>query len=56
MDQLMTVPAHQLDILTQMRIPVLAAEEVGTTTTPTMVLDGLIGYSLRGAPGEPRPS
>jgi NAD(P)H-hydrate epimerase len=49
-DKFTPVPAHQLDILTHMRVPVLAAEEVDTTTTPTVVLDGLIGYSLRGAP------
>jgi NAD(P)H-hydrate epimerase len=50
MDQLTPVPAHQLEILTHMQLPVLAAEEIGATTTPSMVLDGLIGYSLRGAP------
>ena len=56
MDKLTPVPAHQFDILTRMRVPVLAAEEIDTITTPAVVLDGLIGYSLRGAPGEPRPS
>jgi NAD(P)H-hydrate epimerase len=50
MDQLTPVPAHQLEILTHMHVPVLAAEEIGATTTPSVVLDGLIGYSLRGAP------
>jgi NAD(P)H-hydrate epimerase len=50
MDKLTPVPAHQLDILTHMRVPILAAEEVDTTTTLAVVLDGLIGYSLRGAP------
>jgi NAD(P)H-hydrate epimerase len=49
-DKLTTVPAHQLDILTRMCVPVLAAEEINTTTAPAVVLDGLIGYSLRGAP------
>src|SRR6516164_11268092 len=48
MDKLTPVPAHQLDILTQMRVPALAADEVDTTTPPVVVLDGLIGYSLRG--------
>jgi hypothetical protein len=37
-------------ILIHMRGPVLAAEEVDTTATPAVVLDSLIGYSLRGAP------
>jgi NAD(P)H-hydrate epimerase len=50
MDRLTPVPGHQLDILTKMRVPVLAAEEVHTTTPAALVLDGLIGYSLRGAP------
>ena len=49
-DKLTPVPAHQLDILKQMRIPVLAAEAIDTPATPALVLDGLIGYSLRGAP------
>jgi NAD(P)H-hydrate epimerase len=48
--KLTPVPAHQLDILTPMRVPVLTAEEVGTLTAPAVILDGLIGYSLRGAP------
>ena len=50
MDKLTPVPAHQFDILTRMRVPVLAAEEIDSITTPAVVLDGLIGYSLRGAP------
>jgi len=37
-----SVPAHQLDILERMGVPSLAAADV--------VLDGLIGYSLKGAP------
>jgi NAD(P)H-hydrate epimerase len=49
-DKLTPVPAHQLGILTHMRVPMLAAQEVGTLATPAVVLDGLIGYSLRGAP------
>ncbi len=49
-DKLTPVPARQLAILTQMRIPVLAPEEIVTLTTLALILDGLIGYSLRGAP------
>jgi NAD(P)H-hydrate epimerase len=49
-EKLTPVPAHQFDILTRMHVPVLAAEKVGTTAPPAVVLDGLIGYSLRGAP------
>jgi NAD(P)H-hydrate epimerase len=50
MDKLTPVPAHQLDILTRMGVPALAAEQIVTTSTPAVVLDGLIGYSLEGAP------
>jgi NAD(P)H-hydrate epimerase len=49
-DKLTPVPAHQLDILTRLRVPVRAAQEIGTRAAPTVILDGLIGYSLRGAP------
>jgi len=49
-DMLTPVPAHQLDVLTRMRVRVLAAEQIGFATTPALVLDGLIGYSLKGAP------
>ena len=49
-DKLTPVPAHQLDILTHLRVPVRAAQEIDALTTPAVVLDGLIGYSLRGVP------
>ncbi len=49
-DRLKPVPAHQLDVLTRMRVRVLAAEQISSTSTPAVVLDGLIGYSLQGAP------
>jgi NAD(P)H-hydrate epimerase len=40
------VPAHQLAILENMRIPIMQ----GATTAADLVLDALIGYSLRGDP------
>lgn len=43
------VPAHQLDIVRRMEIPVGRAGDVGADD-PELVIDGLIGYSLRGAP------
>ncbi len=43
-------PAHQLDILHRMRIPVAPAEAVNQAPTATLVIDGVIGYSLDGAP------
>jgi NAD(P)H-hydrate epimerase len=44
------VPAHQLDILHRMNVPVDPAERVGSSQVPDLVLDGVIGYSLKGAP------
>ncbi|HUM67273.1 MAG TPA: NAD(P)H-hydrate epimerase, partial [Chloroflexota bacterium] len=58
------VPAHQLDILRRMDVPVALAEEMaaeGNTATSTtdaasalsagvLIIDGLIGYSLQGSP------
>jgi NAD(P)H-hydrate epimerase len=40
------VPAHQLAILQRMRIPLME----GATTDADLILDALIGYSLRGNP------
>ena len=44
------VPAHQLDILRRMGVPVEAAERVGEAQTAVLIIDGIIGYSLRGRP------
>jgi NAD(P)H-hydrate epimerase len=47
------VPAHQLGILRHMGVGVRAADAVADLHPPAAVLDGLIGYSLRGAPRGP---
>lgn len=45
------VPAHQLAILRRMDVPVTLAEEVEAEgDTAVLIIDGLIGYSLRGRP------
>lgn len=44
------VPGEQLDILRRMGVPVAAADEVAAAAPPDLVIDGVIGYSLRGAP------
>lgn len=49
-DRFTSVPAHQLDILYQMGVPVGHANVGETETTPSLIVDGIIGYSLRGAP------
>jgi len=49
-DRLDEVPAHQLDSLVRMGVAVYGAVEVGRVCAADIVLDGLIGYSLKGAP------
>ena len=44
------ISAHQLDILHRMRVPVAPAEVVDRAPAATLVIDGIIGYSLDGAP------
>lgn len=44
------VPGEQLDILRRMGVPVGQAEAVTAIELPELVIDGLIGYSLKGAP------
>lgn len=49
-DRLDVVPARQLDSLVRMGVAVHAAAQIGRVGTANLVLDGLIGYSLKGAP------
>ena len=44
------VPAHQLDILHRMKVSVSEAGVPGEEDNPDLILDGVIGYSLKGAP------
>jgi len=44
------VPAHQLDILHRMQVPVAQAKAVTRAESPDLIIDGVIGYSLKGAP------
>lgn len=44
------IPAHQLDILLRMGVPVAHADAISTYGTPDPIVDGVIGYSLQGAP------
>lgn len=44
------VPAHQLDILVRMGVSTHAAAELANASDADLILDGVIGYSLRGAP------
>jgi NAD(P)H-hydrate epimerase len=55
--ELQGVPAHQLAILQHMEVPVRYPGQMGPATSALgsadLILDALIGYSLRGAPREP---
>jgi NAD(P)H-hydrate epimerase len=44
------VSRRQLDILHRMGVPVALADAIASAATPDLVVDGLIGYSLKGAP------
>ena len=49
------VPAQQFNILRHMGVPIRQAGQVGSGLQSDLVIDGLIGYSLTGAPrGESR--
>ncbi len=49
-DEFTPVPGQQLDVLRRMGIASGSAGDVGSIGTPDLVLDGVIGYSLKGAP------
>ena len=44
------VPAHQLEILRRMQVVVSPAGDLDNSELPDLVVDGVIGYSLDGAP------
>src|SRR5262244_3149008 len=44
------IPAHQLEIVERMDISVMAASAVANLAPATVILDGLIGYGLKGPP------
>ena len=44
------VPARQLDILRRMGLPGPLAESISIAERPDLIVDGIIGYSLKGAP------
>jgi NAD(P)H-hydrate epimerase len=44
------VPAHQLDILQRMKVHVAQADAITQAHSPALIVDGLIGYRLKGAP------
>jgi NAD(P)H-hydrate epimerase len=49
-DEFKAVPAQQLAILHRMGVSVATAESITAVQPPDLILDGVIGYSLKGAP------
>ncbi|MEO0564884.1 MAG: NAD(P)H-hydrate epimerase [Chloroflexota bacterium] len=49
-EKMTSVPAHQLDILRRMGVSVAEADAITTQSAPDLVVDGVIGYSLKGDP------
>jgi len=45
-----SVPAQQLSILRRMQVPVEQAGALPAVSSPDLIIDGLIGYSLKGEP------
>ncbi len=44
------IPRHQLNILKRMRVPVATADRITDEQVPKLIVDGVIGYNLKGAP------
>lgn len=49
-DAFRPIPAQQLGILKHMGLPVFKPETVGESGNADLIVDGVIGYSLKGAP------
>jgi len=45
------VGAHQIDILRRLKVPVIAWDPARRLRSPDLILDGVIGYGLKGPPG-----
>lgn len=44
------IPGHQLDIAQRMNIPIYSSHQLRPVQKSALILDGLIGYSLKGSP------
>lgn len=44
------IPAHQLDILRRMQVPIFPSSVLDQAQTADLIIDGVIGYSLKGNP------
>ena len=52
-DRFTPIPRHQLDILKRMRVLVATADQITDEQVPKLIVDGVIGYNLKGAPAGP---
>jgi NAD(P)H-hydrate epimerase len=44
------VPGHQLEILKRMGVDVMHSQNLAAVNAPDLIIDGIIGYSLKGPP------
>ena len=49
-DEFTPIPAHQLDILRLMSLPIGIGDDPQLFSNAGLIIDGIIGYSLKGAP------
>lgn len=49
-DELTSTPAHQLSILRRMNVPIAQIDTLSSIQNFDLIIDGVIGYSLHGAP------
>ena len=49
-DRYRGIPAHQLEILRRMKVPVFEAGDLHENSPPDLIVDAVIGYSLSGDP------
>lgn len=52
-DSFKPVPAHQLDVIRRMEITIVDVDALSSAIEVELIVDGLIGYSLQGAPYGP---
>ena len=49
-DKMTPIPGHQLGILNRIGIPVLNGADIKKEKSPDLIIDGVIGYSIKGDP------
>ena len=49
-DYFTAAPAHQLEVLHRMKVSVTQAIDLQNVAAPDLIIDGIIGYNLRGCP------